>query len=211
MTDSIGRLCWYVADKYLRDFRSHPDFTKRVLHGILALAEFLVSEARILENGSEQAKKEVKEQIPADRVKDAPALARELRWRARLAFGFSSDGEEEEQNTKLLAMKRKRSESEAPMVSPLFKIFRPKKWDACAQEPVQSQSRRVKPPGLKPEAENRDDWAEAWLRDTGTEEAEDSGVELKSKKELYVKVRKTEKGVERQQIMRTIETWTWDE
>jgi F-box/leucine-rich repeat protein 10/11 len=204
-------LCWYVGDKYLRDFRSHPDFSERIIQGILALADFLVAEVRILENGSEQAKKEVKEQIPADRVKDAPALARELRWRARLASGYSSDGEEE-QSTKPAGLKRKRSDSETPMVSSLFKNFRPKKWDACAQETESSESRRVKPPGMKAEGESQEDWTKGWLLHTGPEEAdEDSGVELKSRKELYVKVRKTEKGVERQQIVRTVETWNWDE
>ncbi|RXW13285.1 hypothetical protein EST38_g12569 [Candolleomyces aberdarensis] len=195
----FSRLCWYVGDKYLRDFRSHPDFSERIIQGIIALSEFLVAEVRILENGSEQAKKEVKEQIPADRVKDAPALARELRWRARMASGYSSDGEEE-QSTKPLGLKRKRSDSEAPMVSSLFKNFKPKKWDASAQETESSESRRVKPPGMRPGAEGQEDWTGSWLHNTGSEEADDDGVELKRRKELYVKVRRTEKGVERQQI-----------
>jgi len=60
---------------------------------MLALTEFLVSEARILEHGGEQGKKEVKDQIPSERVKDAPAMVRELRWRLRSAAGYSSDDE----------------------------------------------------------------------------------------------------------------------
>ena len=47
-----------------------------------------------MERGNDHAKREAREQVPNDRVKDAPALARELRWRVRLARGESSDDEE---------------------------------------------------------------------------------------------------------------------
>ena len=65
----------------------------RVLHGLVALADFLVSEARLIERGSDPLRKEAKEQVPGDKIKDPAALARELRWRVRLAAGLASDTE----------------------------------------------------------------------------------------------------------------------
>ena len=73
------RLCWYAAEKYLRDLKGKEEFPPRVLEGIEALADFLVSEARTMERGSDSAKRQAKEDVPGDRIKDAPALARELR------------------------------------------------------------------------------------------------------------------------------------
>ncbi|EEB97929.1 hypothetical protein MPER_02654 [Moniliophthora perniciosa FA553] len=106
-----------------------------------ALADFLVSEARILERGSEHHKKEIKEQVPYDRVKDAPAVARELRWRVRHALGSTSDDESNSRdrngngNSTGVARngKRKRarsdSASETPPLTLRFKNFKPETWD----------------------------------------------------------------------------------
>ncbi|KAF6742344.1 JmjC domain-containing histone demethylation protein 1 [Ephemerocybe angulata] len=202
----FSRLSWYVADKYLKDFRNHADLPHRVVEGILALANFLVSEVRILENGNEQSKKE---------GKDAPAVARELRWRARLAVGYSSEGEDEgskQDRSRPNGVKRKRSDSEAPMVSSLFKNFRPKKWDGSIQRTENSETTIAKPNGPKPSGDS-DEWTSAWLDDGNSDEmdVEGSGVQLTRRRELYTKVRKTEKGVERQKIERTVENWDWDE
>ena len=210
----FSRLCWYVADKYLKDFRSSTDFPRREIEGTLALADFLVSEVRVLENGNDQAKKEVKEQIPVDRVKDAPALARELRWRARLALEYPSEDEgevkgkeTERSKPRPSAMKRKRSDEENPVAAMIFKNFRPKKWDGSAQVTEDEQTRRVKTSGPKP---GDGDWAGAWLENTAEEEESNSGPVVKTSKERYTRVRKTERGMERQVIERRIETWEWD-
>ena len=64
-----------------------------MLDSVEALADFLVAEARTIERGTEQAKRVAKEEVPGDRVKDAPALARELRWRVRAANGWGSEDE----------------------------------------------------------------------------------------------------------------------
>ena len=88
---NFRRLCWYVGEKYLRDLRSREDFTPRVLESIEALSEFLVSEARAMERSPESVKRDIRDQVPGDKVKDAPALARELRWRVRLAEGYTRD------------------------------------------------------------------------------------------------------------------------
>ncbi|TEB36060.1 Clavaminate synthase-like protein [Coprinellus micaceus] len=210
----FSRLCWYVADKYLKDFRSSTDFPRREIEGTLALADFLVSEVRILENGNEQAKKEVKEQIPVDRVKDAPALARELRWRARLALEYPSDDESEGKGKERersksgsSAMKRKRSEEETPVAAMVFKNFRPKKWDGSAQVTEGEQTKRVRTSGPKP---GEGDWASAWLENAVVDEEANSGPLVRTRKERYTRVRKTERGMERQVIERRIETWEWD-
>ena len=79
--------------------------------------------ARAIERGGEEAKKkEAREEVPADKVRDAPALARELRWRLRMAMGVRSDGEEDEVGVSLRGVgavvasgKRKRGESTTAM------------------------------------------------------------------------------------------------
>ena len=87
----MNRLCWYAGEKYLRDLKAKEEFSQRILDSVEVLAEFLVAEARVMEKGTDHAKREAKEQVPGDRVKDAPAMARELRWRVRLAGGYESD------------------------------------------------------------------------------------------------------------------------
>lgn len=200
------RLCWYVGDKYLKDLKSHSELSERVMEGILSLADFLVSEVRILERGSEQSKKEVKEQIPADRVKDAPALARELRWRARLALGHSSS---DEQDNSTNGVKRKRSASEAAVPS-IFRNFRPKTWDDISEAIEVTDTKRLKCKAAKPDG--GEGWAKTWL-EMGEADAEEGNAEdafaVKSRKERCIKVRRTNNGVERQRIERTVESWEW--
>ncbi|KAF8163101.1 jumonji superfamily protein [Crassisporium funariophilum] len=210
----FSRLCWYVGDKYLRDLKSASgaSLSPRVLSGILALAEFLVSEARVLESGSEQAKKEVKEQVPTDRVKDAPAVARELRWRTKLALGYSSDDEgsggprkSKKSSSPPVGSKRKRMEDQNDI--PHFRNFKPKPWDAV----VITKDETDKHSSQGPRPREEDEWTSHWITDSGVKLAEGEEANVESRREVVVKVRRTMKGLERQRIERTIEEWTWDE
>lgn len=210
------RLCWYVGDKYLRDLKapSGVSFSPRVLNGILTLSDFLVSEARTLETGTEQAKKEAKEQIPSDRVKDAPAMARELRWRAKQALGYSSDDEGAGGSkgpksvtitTPAAGSKRRRIEDEDEV--PRFRNFKPKPWDAILMTKDDEQTASIK----MPNPENKDeDWTKAWV--AGPEPATGADAvngSVKSRREVMIKVRRTAGGkIERQRIERTVEEWS---
>ncbi|KAH9483854.1 JmjC domain-containing histone demethylation protein 1 [Psilocybe cubensis] len=183
------KLCWYVGDKYLRDLKSASgaSYPPRVLDGMLRLAEFLVSEARVLETGSDAAKKEAKESIPADRVKDGPAVARELRWRVKQAMGYASDEE---------GSKTKRQR----VGSGHFRHFRPKIWDLNASyedgetEEVVAAKRPESGTGLE----------ESWLG--GVVAGEDKAV-VRRRVERVSKVRRTGTGLERHVIERRIEEW----
>ena len=209
------RLCWYVGDKYLRDLKSSgASLPPRVLSGILSLADFLVSEARVLETGTEQAKKEVREQIPTDRIKDAPAAARELRWRVKLALGYSSDDEGtggarkvKNSGTPPIGSKRKRVEDHDDIAH--FRNFKPKPWDAVVavkKEANQTRVSKAAPPS------DGDEWTSRWVTEADVgEEAEGEEATVESCQEVVVKVRRTVKGLERQRIERTIEDWTWAE
>ncbi|KAF9456493.1 jumonji superfamily protein [Collybia nuda] len=210
----FSKLCWYVGDKLLRDLKA-PVPTKlpsRVLSSMLSLADFLVSEVRILEGGSEQAKKEVKDQVPADRIKDASAMARELRWRLRHLSGYSSDDDTTQGFRKegsINGQKRKRNASSSPELYDnrvSFKNFKPKHWDGSVITVIQDgrSTLQGRPPG------NRDNWTEDWLGKT--EEVEGgSEAQVDRRSETMVKVRRTANGLERQRIERVIEEWVWNE
>ena len=191
------RLCWYVGDKYLRDLKSPSGggFGPRVLEGVLRLSDFLVSEARLLESGNEQQKKEAKEQIPTDRVKDGPAMARELRWRVKQAMGYSS---EDESGSVKRTLKRRRIDGNEP--GP-FRHFKPKTWDGVdikREDEEESSMRGVK-------AGERPDWAEWW---TNMNESGGKEGKVRRRTETEVRVRKTQKGIERHVIRRSVEEWS---
>lgn len=212
-----GRLCWYVADKYLRDLKAKEEFPLRVLEGIEELASFLVSEVRAVEKGTEQAKKEAKDQVPAERVKDAAALARELRWRVRLAAGCGSDDEglvrkgAKSLNGHIingLGNKRRRGHLDVSYDDTTrFRNFKPKTWDSVTDVTSESNRRVVKVSRPKGEQWKKQwaDWIEDPLRD-GDDEAD-----VDRRREVIVKVRKTAKGVERQRVERVVEEWSWNE
>jgi F-box/leucine-rich repeat protein 10/11 len=180
---------------------------------MLALAEFLVSEARILERGSEQARREAKDQIPSERVKDAPAMARELRWRLKSAAGYSSDDERPPAVRKgkegMNGNKRKRIDSDSPELdSGHFRNFMPKSWDRVVEKKMDKETVRmnVKAPG------DGDDWTESWSGfDKDCRDEEGDEAEVMRQGEIVVKVRRTTKGLERQRIERVIEEWVWDD
>lgn len=247
------RLCWYVGDAYLKALKAREDFSSRILKSVNALARFLVSEARLIEQG-----KNARDNVPADRVKDAPALARELRWRIRMALSGSSDVEDDappasggSTGPRSNARKRRREVIEQDvsgedMRESRFKNFVPKRWDAFESrtEPIQRTFRSL-PPGLRPPPAEPEplvdaEWAKTWVQfdevSTQTQrgkEAEEStergeagkvedgekmevdlnGImaqaEVEEKREVVVRVRRTDKGLERQRIVRTVEIWDW--
>ncbi|KAJ7849096.1 jumonji superfamily protein [Mycena olivaceomarginata] len=203
----FSKLCWYVGDKYLRDLKGPAGvlYPARVLTSLLALADFLVSEVRILERGSDQAKKEVKEQIPADRVKDPAAVARELRWRVRVAAGNASDDEGATVKTNGAGVKRKRT-AEVEDERPRFKNFKPRRWDNVVEKSDEEETRVVK--AHKP-VEDDEAWKERWVEWTtnGVDDAAD--VQVKSRTETIVRIRRTGEGLERQRVERVVESWEW--
>ncbi|KAJ8585218.1 Clavaminate synthase-like protein [Rhizopogon salebrosus TDB-379] len=203
------KLCWYVGDKYLRDLRSKEEFPPRVLDSLEALSRFLVSESRTMERGTEAAKREAKENVPSDRVKDAPAMARELRWRVRLAAGTTSDDEglgHSVQKNMVNGHKRKRSPASST-ADVQFKNFKPKGWDVVNELPRESGERvvNVHPPTTS------DVWEQKWTDWNKELEDGDAGEQATVERamDVVIKVRKTEGGVERQRIERVMEKWVW--
>jgi len=186
-----------------------------------ALCKYLICEVRTMEKGSDHGKRDSREHVPAERVKDPAALARELRWRVRLAAGCSSDDEDvghgwQKKRTNgaepvANGMKRKRSSSEEEVESqpPVFLNFQPKSWDMVHTLPREEDSRDVdtRPP------EDGIESLEAWVKMVDepfmTGEDGKGGGRVKRERHLTVKVRKIEGGLERQRIERTVEKWQW--
>ncbi|GBE82582.1 Clavaminate synthase-like protein [Sparassis crispa] len=209
------RLCWYVGEKYLRDLKAKEEFSSRVLESIEALAEFLVSEARSMEHGTEQAKKETKEQVPGDRIKDAAAMARELRWRVRLAAGYSSDDEgHHRRRTQVdgsdglgLGSKRKRGSAGAEENGELFRNFRRKEWERVEEQATETERRVMK---MRRPGDGGDGWPEGWAEWKEEEEVGAEGeVVVDRRRDVVMKVRRTGSGLERQRVERIVEQWLW--
>ena len=187
-----------MGERYLRDLKAREELSPRVLESILSLAEFLVSESRAIERGSEAAKKESKENVPGEKVKDGPAIARELRWRVKHALGYTSDAEgDHTHNDGCRGVIRN--------PTGLFKNFVPKKWDRVVDEDAGEEVTKVR--ALRPES--LDEWVTAWTDGWHGDGAGEAEV-LKRRKVLF-RVRKTENGIERQRIERTIEDWSWSD
>ncbi|EMD34482.1 hypothetical protein CERSUDRAFT_140998 [Gelatoporia subvermispora B] len=217
------RLCWYAGESYVRALKAKEEFSSRVLEGIEALADFLVSGARTMERGSDSAKREAKEQVPGDRIKDAPALARELRWRVRLAAGYPSDDEgRSSRKTKVtshepaavtngVGHKRKRLDTDAAesvdAETGLFKNFKRRTWERVIEQPAETEHKVVKArrPG------EQDGWKEEWAdwRDKGLDEEGGEEVVVDRRRDIIIKVRRTAKGLERQRVERVLEDWVW--
>jgi hypothetical protein len=172
-----------------------------------------------MERGTDQVKREARDQIPAERVKDAGAVARELRWRVRLAAGHYSDDESSASNAATatngqalngVGNKRKRIDWEnAVGGKPRFRNFKPKVWDRIAEEVAESDTRVLKV--RRPE--NGDHWEERWMdwRSELVDEDGDETVDVNRRHEILVKTRRTANGVERQRIERVVEEWVWSE
>lgn len=174
-----------------------------------------------MERGTENAKKEAKEQVPSDRVKDAPAVARELRWRVRLANGYVSDEDSKPRRKAVLpttlpnaaaAKKRKRSEdgeTDRDDGNNLFLHFKPKPWDAITARPAERESKVLK--AHVPPSEGGE-WTKEWEEwEDLTRSAEDAPEAMvEQRRDVIVKVRRTDKGLERQRVERVLESWTWE-
>lgn len=211
------RLSWYVGEKYLRDLRAKEEFPVRVLESTEAIASFLVSEARKIERGSDAARRESKEQVPAERVKDPSALARELRWRVRLARGYDSDGEDLDLKRGTFpgeglgdysAQRRKRKAGDWIQREPRFKNFQPKTWD-CVEETLAGDTRRTGQV-LRP-VDETDSWKKYWLdwNAGGKNSEEGDGVEVSRKTIVSTKIRRTADGLERLHVESNFEQWSW--
>jgi hypothetical protein len=198
-----------------------------VLEGLAALASFLVSEARSIERGTG---KDVREQVPGDRVRDPGALARELRWRVRNARGLDSDGEGAPPTPVSgngASSKRKRTEETMANVPSLMKAGseeRTKPNGATPELPVSfrnfvprvwTEVRRdsaVTTYWVDPDSIQEEEATDAKLVSAGTMGA----AELQTKIDTVIKTRrsKNEEGrtvFERQTIMRTLDIYTWDD
>ncbi|KAG8959428.1 JmjC domain-containing histone demethylation protein 1 [Tulasnella sp. 419] len=220
------KLCWYIAEKYNRDLKAKEEFPPRVLEGLRSLADFLVSEARLLEgrgNGNENLRREAKEHVPGDKVKDAPALAREFRWRVRLLLDGESGDEVPKaknadrsrngtpsyaKNTKRRRVARSGStpeeeeHGEGTMAKRskrdgMFKNFEPKTWDMVRTSDTNAGHGTVHTiDGVKPPKE--------W--ELGERHNEEGTLE-KEEFEVVRLRRLDEGGYEREKVIRIRETW----
>jgi len=198
------RLCWYVGERYCRDLKSKEEFSPRILKSLDALAGFLVSEARTIERGSEVAKKEARENVPADRVKDASLLARELRWRVRSAAGVDSDvelgGDDDDTIVPIkrdpaaardATRKRRRDDASGP----LFKNWQRPEWSNVENAPVRETHDTIK---VEENAQGEADWiSRAGVKGDVMRSSKSNGV---------TKFRKLDHGaIERYSVVRTME------
>lgn len=164
-----------------------------------------------MEHGADGAKKEAREQIPSDRVKDASAVAREFRWRVRLAGGAASDDEGprkmEKTNGHVNGVKRRRVESEG-VEEGRFRNFKPREWDRVEEkvEDLGTETMQVARPGVG------EGWSDRWMEeDKITGSTEETTAEKSRQRTVVVKIRKSGRCVERQRIERTVEQWKWSE
>jgi len=190
-----------------------------VLESIEVLADYLVSEVRGMERGPESVRRDIRDQVPNDKVKDAPALARELRWRVRLAQGYTSDGDHpgrfraREPVTKDGGRKRKRDTEFSPTTpgDSGFRNFQPKVWDALAEEEEEGVRHLTIQPAqdIGSLVEDWTDWKE---EPTGSQMVVNGEkVEVGRRRQVIVKTRRTAHGFERQRVERVVETWCWDD
>ncbi|KAF8344340.1 uncharacterized protein EI90DRAFT_3029329 [Cantharellus anzutake] len=215
------KLCWYVAEKMVRDIKAKEEIHPRILSGLEALATFLVNEVHIIERkaSTEAARKDSKDQVPTT-TRDPSSLARELRWRVRLALGSESGDELE---TPLLrgsystnginghekrssvtpgavaGVKRKRGRGVSQLSSsergPIFRGYEPRPWDVSEMrkiQPVQTVQVSMLQPGL----EDSIAWADsnAVIDPSSSSTPSSSRVEYTSAVDEVVKVRKTLRG-----------------
>ncbi|KAI9056652.1 Clavaminate synthase-like protein [Trametes sanguinea] len=214
------KLCWYAGEKYLRDLKAKEEFSPRVMESIEALADFLVAEARTMERGTDTAKRQAKEEVPGDRIKDASALARELRWRVRHAAGYTSDDDSRSSRKAKGAMngesasngvgnKRKRIAMESSEEGmELFRNFKRPSWDRVEERPTEKESKALR--ARRPDTKSQS-WVQEWVSGSGDAEVEDGEeAHVERKRDVIVKVRKTAKGLQRQRVERVLEEWVWN-
>lgn len=101
-----------MADRYCNELRQIRAYRPRaatvaeaphrvVLDGLVHLAQFLITQADIIENPDEEDKKRsfVNGKIPQEIVKDPSGLARELLWRVKRELGEEADASTEKGST----------------------------------------------------------------------------------------------------------------
>jgi hypothetical protein len=204
-----------------------------------SLASFLISEVHALERGTEHARKIAKEHVPGERIKDPSALAREFRWRVRLASGYASDDEghgrrKAKVHSAAVAEvavngtnghvhgKRKR-ESPAGVASAVTAttssgmedsqpraIFKNFKPKTWDLEEEVKGEVQVRTT-VAPQPIEGDEWAAAWADWKEDWEGSEGAtqVEVHARRDVLVRTRRTAKGLERQRIERVSEEWVW--
>lgn len=195
--------------------RTGEEIPNRVLESILALAQFLVVEARIVERRGSGAR-ESKDMVPYDKVKDASALARELRWRCRNALGDESDDERQKKSDYVNGSnKRKRNADDsddgaADNHVDGFRHFKPRRWDKIHQSSsthASLQQKVVKTLSLS-------DWLE-WNLVEKTAKDEEVTAKVNTSDSTIVRIRKYTNGnlvfVERSKAHQTQEVWQWED
>jgi len=169
-----------------------------------------------MERGPDSLKRDVRDQVPIDKVKDAPAVARELRWRVQLAQGYTSDEDQQsgrfragEPMAKEMGRKRKR-DAEFSQGDSKFRNFQPKIWEALAEEQEEGvQHLTVQPTqDISSLAEGWTDWKEEPIR---SQMVNGDNVEVGRRRQVIIKTRRTVHGFERQRVERVVETWNWDD
>jgi len=148
-------------------------------------------------------------------VKDGPAVARELRWRAKQALGYSSEDEESGKSKYSPGPGSKRRRVDDDDETSQFKNFNPKTWDAAVMTKEDEKVSTMRVQRTKKDG----DWTGRWMTgregegegegEEGEREGEGEEATVKKSREIVVKVRRTRKGIERQRIERCVEEWTW--
>ena len=173
-----------------------------------------------MERGPDSLKRDVRDQVPNDKVKDAPAVARELRWRVRLAQGYTSDDDQSgrfrarEPMAKEVGRKRKRDPefSQGVEGDSKFRNFQPKIWEAVAEEQEEGVRHLTVQPtqDISSLVESWTDWKEDPIG-SQSHMVNGDNVEVGRRRQVIIKTRRTVHGFERQRVERVVETWNWDD
>ena len=203
-------MCWYAGEKYLRDLKAKDDLPPRILRSLDALARFLVAESRTLDKGTEAAKREAKEQMPFEKIKDPASMARELRWRVRAAAGVDSGDELEDEDGvavkeeagngamevepatpvvgSAIGKKRKRQDAK-----PVFRNWQPPEWEKVEIVPTRE---------TQAELTSVEEDAEGWMKREGLA----GQVKRTMRVNEVSKIRRLGNGtIERYRVVRTVE------
>ncbi|KAK8854559.1 hypothetical protein IAR55_003298 [Kwoniella newhampshirensis] len=230
----FDRLCWYVADKYcsemrhLRSYRvrvpSHPPQPPHhhILRNLMSLAEFLISQTDISTDdmAEDKRRKLIHDRIPGEVVRDAEALARELKWRVERELKLQGLLDEELDHRMTAAggevrgKRKSKGGSETGNANKLGKVWDkqpisrtwkvyPVPWAVNVQEPSPQTSQVFlpRPHDSTSSTEGR--------VERGNEEAE---VTISSTKQFRRRVRETEDGLvveESQEVMFSEKTVIW--
>ena len=162
----------------------------------------------MIEKGTEAAKREAKEQVPFEKIKDPASMARELRWRVRAAAGVDSGDELEDETGAAVkeeaadgamevesvtpvgsALGKKRRRQDA---KPIFRNWQPPEWEKVETVPTRETQADF----------SVEEDAEGWMKG--------EGLAGQVKRTLRVnevsKIRRLGNGtIERYRVVRTVE------